>query len=134
VIALARVAAPRDGRSTATRKLITGSGNDPSAFTEEATQITEDPLGLNKTQRRDVQHYLTGLGFDFKDTGKLDETTHTGWLLRRHDRRTVPPLGTGWRRRLAINKCVRKAVRGIAFFVAAMRQSQRSRACADLRT
>jgi len=45
VIALARVAAPRDGPSTATRKLITGSGSDPSAFTEGATQITEDPLG-----------------------------------------------------------------------------------------
>jgi hypothetical protein len=90
VNALARVAAPRDGRSTATRKLITGSGSDPSAFTEGATQITEDPLGLNKTQRRDVQHHLTGLGFDFKDTDKLDETTHTGRLLRRHDRRTVP--------------------------------------------
>src|SRR5439155_8130501 len=75
-IALARIAS-QDGPSTATRNLTSGSGIDPATFTEEATQVTEDQLGLNKSQRRDVQRRLTGLGFDIKDTGKFDETTRT---------------------------------------------------------
>src|SRR4051794_33626572 len=50
---------------------------DPATFTEEATQVTEDQLGLSKSQRRDVQRRLTGLGFDIKDTGKFDEATRT---------------------------------------------------------
>jgi peptidoglycan hydrolase-like protein with peptidoglycan-binding domain len=37
--------------------------------------VTEDMLGLNKMQRRDVQRRLTGLGFDIKATGKFDEET-----------------------------------------------------------
>jgi hypothetical protein len=75
-IALARLAS-QDGPSTATRNLSSGSGIDPATFTEEASQVTEDQLGLNKSQRRDVQRRLTGLGFDIKDTGKFDETTRT---------------------------------------------------------
>jgi peptidoglycan hydrolase-like protein with peptidoglycan-binding domain len=39
--------------------------------------VTEDQLGLSKTQRRDVQRRLTGLGFDIKATGKFDEATRT---------------------------------------------------------
>src|SRR3954454_2505109 len=75
-IALARLAS-QDGPSTATRNLTSGSGIDPATFTEEATQVTEDQLGLNKSQRRDVQRRLSGLGFDIKDTGKFDGTTRT---------------------------------------------------------
>jgi Caspase domain/Putative peptidoglycan binding domain len=74
-IALARIASLQDGPSTATRNLTTGSGLDPATFTEESTQVTEDMLGLNKMQRRDVQRRLTGLGFDIKATGKFDEET-----------------------------------------------------------
>jgi len=73
---LARLAS-QDGPSTATRNLSSGSGMDPATFTEEATQVTEDQLGLNKSQRRDVQRRLTGLGFDIKDTGKFDGITRT---------------------------------------------------------
>jgi hypothetical protein len=76
-IALARIASLQDGPSTATRNLTTGSGLDPATFTEESTQVTEDMLGLNKMQRRDVQRRLTGLGFDIKATGKFDEETRT---------------------------------------------------------
>ena len=47
-LALARIAALQDGPSTATRNLTTGSGIDPSTFTEEASQITEDQLGLER--------------------------------------------------------------------------------------
>ena len=75
-LALARIAALQDGPSTATRNLTTGT-IDQAVFSDEGTQITEDQLGLDKSQRRDVQRRLTGLGFDVKATGKFDETTRT---------------------------------------------------------
>ena len=48
-----------------------------ATFTEEANQISEDQLGLDRSQRRDVQRRLTGLGFDIKSNGKFDEATRT---------------------------------------------------------
>jgi Caspase domain/Putative peptidoglycan binding domain len=72
-LALARIASLQDGPSTATRNLTTGI--DPATFSDEASQTTEDQLGLDHNQRRDVQRRLTGLGFDTKATGKFDETT-----------------------------------------------------------
>jgi hypothetical protein len=74
-IALARIASLQDGPSSATRALSTGVGTDPATFTEEATQISEDQLGLDRSQRRDVQRRLTSLGFDIKASGKFDEAT-----------------------------------------------------------
>jgi uncharacterized caspase-like protein len=75
-LALARIAALQDGPSNATRNLTTGAV-DQAIFSDEATQVTEDQLSLSKTQRRDVQRRLTGLGFDTKATGKFDEATRT---------------------------------------------------------
>jgi Caspase domain/Putative peptidoglycan binding domain len=72
-IALARIASLQNGPSTATRNLT--AGIDPATFTDEATQVSEDQIGLDKGQRRDVQRRLTGLGFDIKATGKFDEAT-----------------------------------------------------------
>ncbi|MGA2944087.1 MAG: caspase family protein [Xanthobacteraceae bacterium] len=72
-IALARIASLQDGPSTTTRNLTTGI--DPATFTDEATQVTEDQIGLDKAQRRDVQRRLTGLGFDTKVNGQFDEPT-----------------------------------------------------------
>ena len=72
-IALARIASLQDGPSTATRNLTTGVGIDPSTFSDEASQTTEDQLGLDRSQRRDVQRRLTSLGFDIKASGKFDE-------------------------------------------------------------
>ena len=83
-LALARIASLENGPSTATRNLTTGI--DPATFTEEANQTTEDQIGLDKGQRRDVQRRLTGLGFDTKVTGKFDETTRaviTRWQAAR---------------------------------------------------
>lgn len=74
-LALARIASLQDGPSTATRNLT--SGIDPATFNAEANQTTEDQIGLDKGQRRDVQRRLTGLGFDTKVTGKFDEETRT---------------------------------------------------------
>jgi hypothetical protein len=83
-LALARIASLQDGPSTATRNLTTGI--DPATFNAEANQTTEDQIGLDKGQRRDVQRRLTGLGFDTKVSGKFDESTRsviTRWQAAR---------------------------------------------------
>jgi peptidoglycan hydrolase-like protein with peptidoglycan-binding domain len=61
------------GPSTAIRDLSTSV--DPAIFADEATQETEDRIGLDKRKRRDVQRRLTGLGFDTKVNGRFDEST-----------------------------------------------------------
>jgi Caspase domain/Putative peptidoglycan binding domain len=76
-IALTRIASLQDGPSNTTRNLTTGSGIDPQTFSEDASQTTEDQLGLDRNQRRDVQRRLTSLGFDTKASGKFDEATRT---------------------------------------------------------
>ena len=83
-LALARIAALENGASTTTRNLTTGV--DPATFTQEANQTTEDQIGLDKGQRRDVQRRLNGLGFDTKVTGKFDDATRaviTRWQSAR---------------------------------------------------
>jgi uncharacterized caspase-like protein len=83
-LALARIASLQDGASTATRNLT--AGIDPAVFNEQANQTTEDQIGLDKGQRRDVQRRLTGLGFDTKVTGMFDEPTRaviTRWQAAR---------------------------------------------------
>jgi peptidoglycan hydrolase-like protein with peptidoglycan-binding domain len=45
------------------------------ATQQEATQETEDRIGLDKRKRRDVQRRLTKLGFDTKASGKFDAST-----------------------------------------------------------
>ena len=59
---------------------------DPATFADEATQETEDQMGLDKGKRRDVQRRLTGLGFDTKVNGRFDKSTRaviTRWLAAR---------------------------------------------------
>jgi hypothetical protein len=59
---------------------------DPATFNAESNQVTEDQIGLDKGQRRDVQRRLNGLGFDTKVTGKFDESTRaviTRWQAAR---------------------------------------------------
>jgi len=89
-LALARVASLQDGPSTTTRNLTTGV--DPATFTEEADQASEDQLGLDKAQRRDVQRRLTGLGFDVKASGKFDDDTR-GVIKRWQAARGYPATG-----------------------------------------
>jgi peptidoglycan hydrolase-like protein with peptidoglycan-binding domain len=48
---------------------------DPAIFTDQATQETEDQIGLDKRGRRDVQRRLTHLGFDTRANGKFDAST-----------------------------------------------------------
>ncbi len=83
-LALARIAALENGPSTTTRNLTTGI--DPATFTDDSNQTTEDQIGLDKGQRRDVQRRLSGLGFDTKVTGKFDDATRaviTRWQAAR---------------------------------------------------
>ena len=78
-LALSRIASLEAGpKPDATRNLTTGI--DPATFKEEANQTTEDQIGLDKGQRRDVQRRLTGLGFDTKVTG----TVRSGHPRRDH--------------------------------------------------
>ncbi|WP_426443019.1 caspase family protein [Bradyrhizobium genosp. P] len=83
-LAIARIAALENGPSTTTRNLTTGI--DPATFTDDSSQVTEDQIGLDKGQRRDVHRRLNGLGFDTKVTGKFDEATRaviTRWQAAR---------------------------------------------------
>jgi peptidoglycan hydrolase-like protein with peptidoglycan-binding domain len=61
------------GPSTTERDLV--ASVDPAIVADEATQETEDQIGLDKRKRRDVQRRLTGLGFDTKVSGRFDEST-----------------------------------------------------------
>ena len=74
-LALARLAALQNGPSTTTRNL--NAGVDPATFTDNASQLTEDQIALDKGQRRDVQRRLNGLGFDTKVTGVFNEQTRS---------------------------------------------------------
>lgn len=59
---------------------------EPATVTHEATQETEDQIGLDKRKRRDVQRRLTGLGFDTKANGRFDKSTRaviTRWQAAR---------------------------------------------------
>src|SRR5258708_20740433 len=81
--------AAKAGPSTTTRSL--SDSVNPATFTDEATQETEDQIGLDKGKRRDVQRRLTGLGFDTKVNGKFDEATRaviTRWQAARGYPRT----------------------------------------------
>jgi uncharacterized caspase-like protein len=73
-LALARIAS-LENPSTTTRNLTPGV--DPATYTEDASQVTEDQIGMKAAQRRDVQRRLTGLGFDTKPTGKFDDDTRS---------------------------------------------------------
>ena len=72
------------GPSTTTREQAPAV--DEAVFTDEATQETEDRIGLDKRKRRDLQRRLTRLGFDTRANGKFDARTRaviTRWQAAR---------------------------------------------------
>jgi len=89
-LALGRIAELQNGPSTTTRNLTTGI--DPATFTEQADQTSEDQIGLDRSQRRDVQRRLTSLGFDVKASGKFDEATRNV-IMRWQAARGYPKTG-----------------------------------------
>ena len=77
------------GPSTTDRDLtasVDQAASADEAIQEEATQATEDRIGLDKRKRRDVQRRLTRLGLDTKANGKFDAPTRaviTRWQAAR---------------------------------------------------
>ena len=89
-IALARLAALENGPGTTTRNL--SAPVDPTVSTADATQETEDQIGLDKRKRRDVQRRLTRLGFSTRVNGKFDDATRA--VIRRwQEARGYPTTG-----------------------------------------
>ena len=82
--------AAKAGPSTTARDLSVSV--DPATFTDEATQETEDQIGLDRGKRRAVQRGLTSLGFDTKVNGKFDESTRTV-IMRWQEARGYPKTG-----------------------------------------
>ncbi len=104
-LALSRMAAlengtlPKEEKSDVTRNL---TAVDPATFTDDSSQLTEDQIGLDKGQRRDVQRRLNGLGFDTKVNGVFNEDTRT--VLKRWQAARGYPV-TGY-----LNKLQHKAL------------------------
>ena len=80
----------RAGLSTSPRE-TTGSV-EPAALTDEATQQSEDQIGLTKAKRRDVQRRLSRLGFDTKANGKFDDATRDA-ISRWQEQHGYPKTG-----------------------------------------
>ncbi len=78
------------GPSTTNRDLL--ASVDPATSTDEATQQTEDQIGLNEGKRREVQRRLTGLGFSTEANGTFDELTRTA-IMRWQAERGHPKTG-----------------------------------------
>jgi peptidoglycan hydrolase-like protein with peptidoglycan-binding domain len=78
------------GLSTTTRN--PSASVDSATLTDEATQETEDQIGLDKAKRRAVQRRLTALGFDTKVNGKFDEPTRAV-ITRWQEARGYPKTG-----------------------------------------
>ena len=90
---------PKEEKSDVTRNL---TAVDPATFTADSSQLTEDQIGLDKGQRRDVQRRLNGLGFDTKVNGVFNEDTRT--VLKRWQAARGYPV-TGY-----LNKLQHKAL------------------------
>jgi len=119
-LALARVASLENGPSTTTRNLTTGV--DPATFTEQGTEVTEDQIGLDKGQRRDVQRRLTVLGFDIKASGKFDESTRA--VIRRWQAARGYP-SSGYLTRLQHKALIGEIIPGAATADASDEKAQR---------
>ncbi|WFU15457.1 peptidoglycan-binding domain-containing protein [Bradyrhizobium sp. CB3481] len=65
---------------------------DTSIATDEASQETEEQIGLTKAKRRQVQRGLTRLGFDTKVNGKFDESTRAA-IARWQEEHGYPTTG-----------------------------------------
>jgi hypothetical protein len=97
-LALARIASLGDssgngsGSNNSNPQTRNLTSVDPATFNAESNQVTEDQIGLDKGQRRDVQRRLNGLGFDTKVNGKFDEATRAV-IMRWQAARGYPKSG-----------------------------------------
>src|SRR6201999_3722643 len=126
-LALSRMAALENGtlpdkeKSDVTRNLT--AAVDPATFTDDSSQLTEDQIGLDKGQRRDVQRRLNGLGFDTKVTGVFNDDTRT--VLKRWQAARGYPV-TGY-----LNKLQHKALLGEIVSASAGRDDDSSSSSED---
>ncbi|QPF95239.1 caspase family protein [Bradyrhizobium commune] len=89
-LAQARLAAIQNGPPTTSSDV--NASIDPATFTDDASQLTEDQIGLDKGQRRDVQRRLNGLGFDTKPNGTFNDEFRSA-LKRWQTARGYPSSG-----------------------------------------
>ena len=85
-LALARLAAIDTQQKTPSANTTASQTVDPATFTAEATQATEDLIGLDRRKRAQMQRQLTNLGFDVRPNGKFDDDTRavvTRWQTAR---------------------------------------------------
>jgi peptidoglycan hydrolase-like protein with peptidoglycan-binding domain len=78
------------GPSTTPRE--TSIPADTTIATGEATQQTEEQIGLTKAKRRNVQRRLTRLGFETKVNGTFDEQTRAA-IVRWQEANGYPSTG-----------------------------------------
>ena len=78
------------GLSDTPRETLAPTGTEIAA--DEATEQTEQQIGLTKAKRREVQRGLTKLGFDTKVNGKFDEPTRTA-IARWQEEQGYPATG-----------------------------------------
>ena len=88
ILASANVA--KAGPSMTDRDLLASA--DPATLVPEATQETEDQIGLTKAKRREVQRRLTKLGFHTELNGKFDGSTRHA-IARWQEERGYPTTG-----------------------------------------
>jgi peptidoglycan hydrolase-like protein with peptidoglycan-binding domain len=86
---LASANAANAGLSTTPREL---ASIEPATVPDEATQETEDQLGLTRTTRREVQRLLTRLGFDTRADGKFEQSTRAA-ITRWQEEHEYPRTG-----------------------------------------
>ena len=85
--------ADRDGAASVEPVAYTDEATQTTQeSTQESTQLSEDQIGLDKAGRRDVQRWLTGLGFRTKINGTFDDRTRAV-IARWQDARGYPPTG-----------------------------------------
>ena len=80
----------RAGLSSTPRETVAPA--DTAIATDEATQVTEEQIGLTKAKRRGVQRGLTRLGFKTRVNGKFDEKTRAG-IARWQEEQGYPTTG-----------------------------------------
>jgi peptidoglycan hydrolase-like protein with peptidoglycan-binding domain len=86
---LAGADAAKAGPSTTPREV---ASVDTATVPDEATQQTEDQIGLTRKTRRDVQRRLTTLGFDTRVNGKFEASTRAA-ITRWQEEHGYPKTG-----------------------------------------
>jgi peptidoglycan hydrolase-like protein with peptidoglycan-binding domain len=87
---IASTHASKAGLTTTPREQSTSVEMAPTS--DDASQETEDKIGLTRTQRREIQRGLTRLGFETKVSGKFDESTR-GAITRWQEDHGYPKTG-----------------------------------------